>query len=319
MGGDWEGSGAEVRSNRRMYITEDLARVAATQFGVLTAEQLDLAGFSSTKVSYRVQKGWLLRLPGGVLALAGSADSWHRRASAAALAASRHGGAASHRTAARLWDMRSVDDELEVSVRYPKQLRLPEVIVHRSVDLLPDDITWFEGIPVTTIERTIVDLGLVFPEKEVLRILSHAIATRLVTSGDVRRMRKRVGKSGRDGAGVAGRCLDLIPDLAVEAESGAEVLFLALCETFDLPVPSPQHPVVVGWKHYRLDFAYPLKRVFVEIDGAAYHSSLTQIAADGGRQNDLVASGWHPVRFTYRQLRDSPDFCVDQLRRTLAF
>ena len=91
---------------------------------------------------------------------------------------------------------------------------LPDVIVHRSIDLTPNDCTWFERIPVTTPERTLCDLGLVFPETEVMRILRHAVATGAVSRRDVWMLRRRISKSGRDGAGVIGRCLEALPDFA---------------------------------------------------------------------------------------------------------
>lgn len=191
------------------------------------------------------------------------------------------------------------------------------VIVHRSVDLLEHDLTWVDGIPATTPERTIVDLGLIFPETEVMRMLRHAIATDMVNRRDVWALRRRVGKSGRNGAGVIGRCLEALPDLAEYTESGLEVMFLEMCEEYGVPHPALQHPVVVNGRRYRLDFAYPQQRVFVEVDGRLHHSGLSQIAHDDGRQNDLVASGWQPLRFVYEQLRDEPGRCASQITAAL--
>ncbi len=299
-----------------MQIDKSLVALAGRQFGVLAADQLEAAGLSPSQVTYRVRQGWFCRLAGGVVVLAGSTDCWERRVCAAALAAGPL-GAASHRSAARLWGMRSVDDEVEVSVRYPRHLRLPGAVVHRSVDLVAGDLTWVEGIPTTTIERTVVDLGLIFPEEEVMRILRHAIATGAVSRHDVLRIRRRVGKPGRNGPGVAGRCLDRLPAFAEETESGNEVLFLEICERFFLPLPDRQVPVIANGSRYRLDFAYADRKLFVEIDGAADHSAPLQIAADGGRQNDLVGCGWRPIWFPYDRMRDNPESCAWELRQAL--
>ena len=47
-----------------------------------------------------------------------------------------------------------------------------------------------------------------------MRILRHAVATGMVNRRDVLMLRRRIGKSGRDGAGVIGRCLDAWPAFA---------------------------------------------------------------------------------------------------------
>jgi len=157
----------------------------------------------------------------------------------------------------------------------------------------------------------------VFPETEVMRILRHAVATGMVNRRDVLMLRRRIGKSGRDGAGVIGRCLDALPELAEYTESGLEVMFLEMCAAFAVPEPAIQLPVLVGGARYRLDFAYPAKRVFVEIDGRPTHSSPEQIANDGARQNNLVAARWHPLRFMYEGLQRDPSGCAETLRKTL--
>ena len=196
---------------------------------------------------------------------------------------------------------------------------VPDVIVHRSVDLTPHDCTWFEGIPVTTPERTLCDLGLVFPETEVMRILRHAVATGVVSRRDVWMIRRRISKSGRDGAGVIGRCLDALPDLAEYTESGLEVTFLEMCADFGAPEPSIQLAIVVGGRTYRVDFAYPRQRVFVEVDGRRSQSEPDQIANDGDRQNTVVAAGWQPLRFMYEALRQDPAGCAQTLEAALRF
>lgn len=294
-----------------------LDKVAASQYGVVTSPQLARYGFTLKQVEYRVKSGQFRRLQGRVVALAGTSLTNHKvKMAAAALAASPE-GCGSHRTAATLFGFRTVDQEVDVSIRYPRKLHLSGVDVHRSRDLMPGDITWVEGIPVTTPERTICDLGLIFPESEVMRILRHAVATGFVSRRDVLKMRIRIGKQGRNGAGITGRCLESLPEFAEETESGLEVRFLEMCEKWKVPRPHLQHLVVAQGRRYRLDFAYPLQRVFVEVDGVASHSAPEQIAKDGGRQNDLVAAGWQPIRFDYLQLKHSPSRCAQTILQIL--
>lgn len=298
-----------------MEFTPALAASARYQHGVLTAAQLDAAGYTEDRIRRLVAQGFLERVHRKLLVVAGSPATRRRQIAIAALAARPLGGA-SHRTGAELFGMRSVDEEIDVSIRYPRRLTVDGARVVRSRDLQVVDLTWVDGIPVTTPERTICDLGLIFPETEVMRILRHAVATGMVDRSDVVRMRIRISQHGRNGAGVAGRCLDRLPELAEQTESGIEALFLELCEQHGVEPPQLQVPVMAAGRLRRVDFAYVAERIFVEIDGRASHGGLDQIAADGGRQNDLVAAGWLPIRFTSDQLRTQPESCIATVRRT---
>ena len=293
-----------------------LTERASIQHGLLSAAQLANAGFSRSMIDTRVRNGFFSRRGGGVIELAGGRASWEQDLLVAVLACSDL-AAASHRSAARLWGFRSVDDELEVAIQYPRSVRLANVIVHRSRDLAPGDVTVVDGIPTTTPERTICDLGLIFPEYEVHRILRQAIADGLVLPRDLWSMRQRTSKQGRNGTGVLERILDALPEQVEVAESGLEVHFLEICERYFLPAPVLQLPVRVAGRDFRLDFAWREQRVFVEIDGASFHSTPTQIAADGSRQNLLVRAGWTPLRFTASDLRDYPSRTAHAVRELL--
>ena len=281
----------------------ELGERATAQFGLLTAAQLITAGYSKRMISTRVRDGLFVRRGKGVLQLAGVETSWEQDLMAAVLTC-QPGAAASHRSAARLWGMRTVDREVEVSIRFPRDRRVNDVTVHRSRDLELHDISTVDGFPVTTPERTICDLGLIFPEHEVARILRHAIAEGLVNRRQLWAMRTRTSKQGRNGTGVLERVLSAIPQGAEQTESGLEVLFLELCKRSSLPPPTLQLPVRVRGRHFRLDFAWPAERVFVEVDGIEFHSTPQQVAKDRQRQNLLVLAGWTPLRFTYADLKE---------------
>jgi len=296
-----------------------LTDIASKQHGIVSHEQLADCGFDKDHVYRRVKSGVWHRVSTRVVSLIGEPMTWDQRMTAAGLGVDGR-GALSHRVASRLWRFRSIDEEIDVSVLYPGRIVLPGAVVHRSRDLdLDEDITRFNGLPVTTPVRTICDLGLIFPRSEVERVLQHAIAgpNPLVTRKDAWAFRRRVGVQGRDGAGDLDWCLERLPADAERAESGPEVRLLQICEEHDLPAPVCQLPVVVGGRRFRLDFAYPSIMVFIEVDGSAEHSG-EQIAKDDGRQNSLVAAGWHPIRFTYGQLRDSPAWCASVIQDVCA-
>ena len=150
-----------------------------------------------------------------------------------------------------------------------------------------------------------------------MRILRHSVAVGLINRRDAATMRKRTSCQGRDGTGILGRCLDVLPAMAEDTDSGTEVLYLELCETWELPPPVLQLPVIANGNTYRVDFAYPAQRAFIEIDGGP-HDDPIRIAMDGGRQNDLVVLGWQPIRLHYDQMVHQPERCAATVRRLLA-
>ena len=68
---------------------------------------------------------------------------------------------------------------------------------------------------------------------------------------------------------------------------------------------------------YYLDFALPDHMVAIECDGAAYHTSPRQKAADARRQRELEALGWTFVRFTGSEINTDADRCAQVILRML--
>lgn len=300
-----------------MHDITDLAQEAARHHGLLFVDTLHRAGVSTWKLSRMVAKGALVRLRPGVFHLVGASPSWEASLAAVCLGRKPH-AVASHRSALRLWGLRTIDDEIEATVRYPRSSRVEGATIHRSADLRLDHVTFVEEIPVTNPVRTLCDAGLIFPEHEVRRMVSHALATDLVTRSDLWRFRIEVGRQGRNGVGRLHRVLEDLPSGAERAESGPEVELLQICQSYGLPEPAVQFPIVVGGRRYRVDLAYPEARVLIEFDGYEAHADPTQFVDDRRRQNDLVLTGWSVLRFTYPDLRDGPAAVAAKIRQSIA-
>lgn len=82
----------------------------------------------------------------------------------------------------------------------------------------------------------------------------------------------------------------------------------------------PQAEVVVGDRHYRID--YEIKggthRLAIELDGFEHHGTRRAFTYDRLRQNDLHAAGHLVVRFSYDAIRLDTRRCVEQLQAVLA-
>ena len=68
---------------------------------------------------------------------------------------------------------------------------------------------------------------------------------------------------------------------------------------------------------FRGDIVYRAQRVLVEVDGLAVHSGARVFRSDRVRQNLLVLADWTVLRFTWRDLVDSPERVVATVARAL--
>jgi len=224
---------------------------------------------------------------------------------------------ASHRSALRIWGLRTRWDGVEVSVCYPDNCTVPGAIVHRSVDLIEGDIVEVSCIPVTNPTRTLCDIGRTYGGELLQRLVDHAVAINLVTASGLIDMRRRVGEHGRNGVVRLDLAIDGLPADSNAAESGPEIHLLRVLLDGGLPVPVPQHNVRAGGGNYRLDLAYLDAKLAIEYDGADVHTRVESFVGDRRRQNDLVEAGWTILRFTHADLRDRPQVICRQVSRHL--
>ena len=295
---------------------DDMVRLAGTQTGLIATGQLRELGISKGRQHGLVSIGVLEPMRRGVLRWVGSPRCWAQDLMAAILTPGER-VVASHRSALRLWGLRTRFDGLEVTVRYPANRHIEGVKVHRSVDLEARDVILHRGIPVTNVARTLCDAGLIFPSHEVARMVDHAVGSGLTTPRDLLAFRERVGEHGRNGVVKLDEAVEYLPEGVTVADSGPEIGLLRLLLRAGLPEPELQYWVRANGRDYRLDLAYPECRLGLEYDGMAAHTGADAFVSDRRRQNDLLDAGWVLRRYTARDLRDRPEATVAGIRRHL--
>jgi very-short-patch-repair endonuclease len=253
-----------------------IARLAKREQGVLATEELLACDLSPSGISRRVKAGRLHRLHHGVYAVGHTALSRQARLLAAVKACGK-GAALSHQSAAEVWDLSPrCPGPIHVTVpvaRNPGRDR--RITVHHSRTLTRADVTRRQGIPVTTVSRTVLDL-----KRAVTRELWEAAVDRARSRG-----------------------LD-VGDVVDEAptRSGLERRFLRLCRRHR--IPAPRVNVRVG--DFVVDFLWAENRLIVEADGYEYHRGRESFEADRARDAELTRKGYRVVRFTYRQVTQEP-------------
>jgi very-short-patch-repair endonuclease len=137
-----------------------VAQIAGRQHGVARIDQLLWAGLSHTSVRRRVAAGLLHRVYRGVYAV-GHMDLSHEGRWIAAVFACGPNAALSHDSAAHLWRYSPTRPSLiHVTVAGTGgRSKRNGIALHRSSTLTRKDVTLRHNIPVTTPQRTKLDMG----------------------------------------------------------------------------------------------------------------------------------------------------------------
>ncbi|MGA7435475.1 MAG: type IV toxin-antitoxin system AbiEi family antitoxin domain-containing protein, partial [Solirubrobacterales bacterium] len=136
--------------------------VANVQFGVISRRQLLNLGIDSATIHRYLTAGYLIQLHRGAYAVGHTAITPRARWLAAVLASGPN-ACLSHRSAAALWDLSHPCLPIEV-IRSSGGTPPGKVLMHRTRRLPPEQTTAVDGIAVTSVARTLVDLaGVVSP------------------------------------------------------------------------------------------------------------------------------------------------------------
>ena len=162
------------------------------------------------------------------------------------------------------------------------------------------------GIPVTSPERTLVDLGGVVAPRQLEGIVIDALRRNLVTREGLRGRAVDLSGRGKRGSGVV---LRILADWEGRShpESVLEAKMLRLLRRASLPDPTPQWDVDLGGRHVaRVDFAYPDRMIAIEADGYRWHSDAAAWRRDLARRNELTRAGWLVLHFTWDDVLRRP-------------
>lgn len=302
------------RGNSQKETPDALARrIAEQQGGVLHRDQALEVGLSRGQIERRLSSGrWLSALP-SVYRLWPSPDPWSQFAHAAALWA--RDGILTHLAAARLQRLyQEFPFPIDVSFlrRSCRKSPTPSIRTHGSVSLLPQDVVKVEGIYVTSVARTILDVCDSCSPKVAEGIMEEAVRRRPSILSQLEDLLLGLGK-GHRGAAVLRALVGKHPGVATG--SPLELRFLRFLRRWGFPDPARQYEIYDrGGLIGRVDFAYPEHNIAIEVESVRWHSGRLQFDRDLERFNRLIAALWKPLRVTQAALR-TPRSLAEQLRR----
>ena len=278
-----------------------IARIAERQHGVVHLDHLRAAGLTKGAISARVRAGRLHRIHRGVFAVG------HRRLSReghwmAGVLALGDGAVLSHVSAAALWGIRETS-ATHIHVTVPTvngHRKRDRIVVHRSRTLSAADVTTREGIPVTSVARTQLDLAGMLAPGPLERAVEQTLALRLFDLAAVDAV--LAANPRRRGAASLARIVATMDDEPRLTRSELEARMRDLCDAHH--IPRPQSNAIVD--AMEVDFLWRAQRLVVETDGHAHHGTRSAFEHDRARDARLTVLGYRVVRFTWRRLVHEP-------------
>jgi hypothetical protein len=258
------------------------------------------------------RSGRIRRVAPQVYAIAGAGETWRQRvrvgtASGAAWA--------SHRTAAALDELNGFDRRIiEVITERGRRRKRSAWKVHESRTLRAADLRVADGLPATSIVRTILDLPAVAHPFLVAKALDDARRRSPHMLDAIVRRHRELPRRGRRGAVLMTAMLSERLGEPV-GDNDFETLAIRLVRSIGLPDPVPQFKVRDGDDFVAyIDLAWPDIRWWVECDGLDSHTGKAAHEWDRMRRRRLKRLGWDGTEITYDDVTRRADACGRDLR-----
>ncbi len=265
-----------------------IGEIAGRQQTDVSRAQLLALGASSEAIARALARGRLHRVHQGVYSLVPARARPPLAAEQAALLACGPSAVLSHQSAARLHGLRlpSRAGAIHVTTTESHRRSRAGVVVHRTQTLHRGEHHRVQGLPTTSIARTLVDLAPLYRARQLAPLVDQAL--RLASRARLLETLDRHPR--RPGTQRLRRLLDPARPSA-DTWSKAEARLLAAIRRAHLPMPEAN--VRVGG--YVADLLWREQRVIVEYDSEHYHSGPGVFHSDRARHNDLSAGARHEV------------------------
>jgi hypothetical protein len=276
---------------------------------VVARWQLLLLGVTAREIELRVEIGRLHRLYRGVYSLSPAAPQLRARWMAAVLSYG-EGSVLSHRDAGALLDLCTAGTGVIHVTTARSRHDQAGIRVHRVRKLHPDEVTDHEGIPVTTVARTLLDIAETEPYHRFERCFEQAERLNLLDLNQIEATAKR--DRGRRGLRPL---LSLTAQFrgAPDSRSTLERNFIDFCRAHDIPEPQ-MNVIVCG---FEVDAVWHDEKLIAELDSWSFHRGRRAFENDRERDIKLALDGYVPIRITARRIHNDARKLADEILRLL--
>jgi very-short-patch-repair endonuclease len=293
----------------------EIASLAQGQHGVLSRRQLIRLGLGKDAVQHRLASGRLHPVHAGVYSIGPAQLLSLSGLWMAAVLASGPEVLLSHQTAAALWGLRSYSGGV-IHVTVPHKSTSTKRI-RRHFSVVPEDErAVHEGIPCTSVHRTIFDLAASVDGDAIVAMVKEAEYLNhwdRLSLPDF--LEHYPGKRGSRRVRAALNRLEEEP--SGRTRSKLEKRFAPFLRRHHLPLPRFNDWILLGPKRFQVDCHWPDLRQIVELDGWQGHSSRSAFQDDRARDRALHAARFSVVHLTWNQLDVEPEEVASDLRQLL--
>jgi very-short-patch-repair endonuclease len=182
----------------------------------------------------------------------------------------------------------------------------------REISLPADEITTRDGIPVTTVARTLLDLASVLDRQRLAHAVGEAEKRLLADSPSLPVLIER--HRGARGLATLRAILGARRIGLDVPKSELEIEFQSFLRARGLPSPEVNAWVEVGGRMFEIDCLWREQRLAVELDSREHHSDRLAFERDRARDSALLALGIRTLRVTARRLATDADRLELELR-----
>ncbi len=203
--------------------------------------------------------------------------------------------------------------QVEVSITKHRDVSLVPFRVRRVDERLLEEIISIDNLPVTSVRRTILELAG-RKHHRAAKVLHEAFRRKLTDGKDMWLFAEKEFQRGRRGIAILRNDLRMLTGTEHLTDSEMENIFIAKVKKSGLPLPIPQHPIVLPSQTHSFDFAYPSLKLAIELDSGAWHDGPIQTGKDYRQVEEARELGWTVPRYTWGQIMYEWDYVEGNLR-----
>jgi len=279
----------------------DVEILDAALHNVVTFDELRTLGLSSDEIDYRVRVGRLHRKYKQVFAV-GRPDLSVDGLFLAAVRACGPRAKLGFLSALRKYDLRG-GGTYRIDVIAPRSIKpKPGIRLHRPLSLDDLDATIVDGIPITSVAQTLLDVAAPEYRLDMGKLLHEAATVQQIL--DMRAVWEVLASNpGAPGARrLEAATREEVPFTRSELEEAALFVF----RSFSVPEPETNVWVWGGEKLVEVDCLWRQFGLIVEIDSRRYHGSRWRRRQDAAKTTALRAHGWTVLRFWDVEINGTP-------------
>ena len=260
----------------------------ANRWGHIHYQDLRSLGLSRSAIAARCAAHKLIREHHEVYSVGHSQTTPAARADAAVMACGDR-SVLSHDSAAALYKLRKWPRVPEISS--PLRRERPEIRTHRIRTLTRGDVTYRQGIRVTTVARAIADISPRLADDELTRAIHEARRNHDLSDHGLARL-----------YALCPRAVEVFDSEEAPSRSIFQHTFRAFLELRGHPIPVFE----VTWQGFEVDAYYEEHTLIIELDGYRDHHLPDRFEDDRERDALAIALKHATLRITWKRLTRKP-------------